>query len=135
MSHTPGPWTTKANGYRNQMTIEPCIGAVYGAGEELKAPDRQLEECLEHYRKLAEKNEQLDRKVVSLEASQTRWVKCSERLPEKEGKYVVLIAEDGIISTMQCTWYCSGKFRGWLFNKYNNQKIIAWLENVPEFKP
>lgn len=98
-------------------------------------PDRQLEECLEHYRKLAEKNEQLDRKVVSLEASQTRWVKCSERLPEKEGKYVVLIAEDGIISTMQCTWYCSGKFRGWLFNKYNNQKIIAWLENVPEFKP
>ncbi len=42
VSHTPGPWTTKANGYRNQMTIEPCIGAVYGAGEELKANARLI---------------------------------------------------------------------------------------------
>jgi hypothetical protein len=41
--HTPGPWTVGGpNGYLNQIQIEPAIGAVYGAGEELKANARLI---------------------------------------------------------------------------------------------
>lgn len=42
MNHTPGPWTVEKNGYLNQLGIEPCIGAVYGAGEELNANARLI---------------------------------------------------------------------------------------------
>ena len=35
---TPGPWVVGgATAFVNQLSIEPCIGAVYGAGEEVKA--------------------------------------------------------------------------------------------------
>ena len=38
MSHTPGPWAIgKPTEYINQVKIEPTIGIVYGAGEEVKA--------------------------------------------------------------------------------------------------
>ena len=36
--HTPGPWSIgKPTEYINQIKIEPTIGLVYGAGEEVKA--------------------------------------------------------------------------------------------------
>lgn len=36
--HTLGPWRVGAGtGLQNQVAIEPCIGAVYGAGGELIA--------------------------------------------------------------------------------------------------
>ena len=35
---TPGPWYVGGNGgFINQLQIEPTIGCVYGAGDELKA--------------------------------------------------------------------------------------------------
>jgi hypothetical protein len=36
--HTPGPWFVGGKtGYQNQLKIEPTIGVVYGAGEQLQA--------------------------------------------------------------------------------------------------
>jgi len=36
--HTPGPWSVGApTGLVNQISIQPCIGVVYGAGNEIKA--------------------------------------------------------------------------------------------------
>jgi hypothetical protein len=38
---THGPWRVGGpNGYRNQLGIDPTIGAVYGAGAELEANAR-----------------------------------------------------------------------------------------------
>lgn len=37
-THTPGPWSVGApTGLVNQISILPCIGVVYGAGDEIKA--------------------------------------------------------------------------------------------------
>lgn len=37
-AHTPGPWSVGApTGLVNQISIQPCIGVVYGAGDEIKA--------------------------------------------------------------------------------------------------
>lgn len=36
--HTPAPWTVgDSGGYLNQLKINPTIGVVYGAGEEIQA--------------------------------------------------------------------------------------------------
>lgn len=36
--HTAGPWSVGApTGLVNQISILPCIGVVYGAGDEIKA--------------------------------------------------------------------------------------------------
>lgn len=41
--HTPGPWRVGGpTEFINQVTIEPAIGCVYGAGEELKANARLI---------------------------------------------------------------------------------------------
>lgn len=38
MSHTPGPWRVGGpTGLVNQVSIEPSIGCVYGAAEEVQA--------------------------------------------------------------------------------------------------
>ena len=38
MTHTKGPWSVRMpTEFLNQAAIEPCIGCVYGAGEELRA--------------------------------------------------------------------------------------------------
>ena len=58
-------------------------------------------------------------KINSLEASQTRWVKCSERLPEKAGYY-----------------FTSARWVRWFQPDYQEwEGVRAWLENVPEFVP
>lgn len=39
--HTPGPWSVgDSTGRMNQVAIEPTIGCVYGAGDEVKANAR-----------------------------------------------------------------------------------------------
>ena len=62
-AHTPGPWSVGApTGLVNQISIQPCIGVVYGAGDEIKAnaaliaaaPDmyavlRELAECSQYW--------------------------------------------------------------------------------------
>ncbi len=43
VSHTPGPWKVGGKtGYLNQLAIEPSIGCVYGAGEEVQANARLI---------------------------------------------------------------------------------------------
>ena len=61
----------------------------------------------------------LKTKLADLEASQTRWVKCSERLPEKVGYY-----------------FTSARWVRWFQPDYQEwEGVRAWLENVPEFVP
>ena len=41
--HTPGPWSVgNPTGFRNQISIEPAIGCVYGAGDEIAANARLI---------------------------------------------------------------------------------------------
>ena len=63
--------------------------------------------------------EALKAKLASLEASQARWVKCSERLPEKMGYYIT--------SGWVIRWF-QPDFIEW-------KGVVAWLENVPEYVP
>ena len=81
----------------------------------------------------------LKTKLADLEASQARWVKCSERLPtKKEGEYFCVI--QGRILDEVHTDFCIGGLSdsGDLLPTEPvapQWKIIAWLENVPEYKP
>lgn len=41
--HTPGPWSVGGSTeYINQLRIEPTIGIVFGAGDEIKANARLI---------------------------------------------------------------------------------------------
>ena len=71
--------------------------------------------------------------------TQSRWVKCSERLPtKKEGEYFCVI--QGRILDEVHTDFCIGGLSdsGDLLPTEPvapQWKIIAWLENVPEYAP
>ncbi len=83
--------------------------------------------------------EALKANLASLEASQVRWVKCSERLPtKKEGEYFCIL--QGRILDEVHTDFCIGGLTdsGELLPTEPvapQWKIIAWLENVPEYAP
>ena len=81
---------------------------------------------------------------VPPEATQTRWIKCSERIPKEvnapENPYVTVVNvkhKDEIISrgTVLCDLHDGNLIpigpgflpKGW--------EIVAWLENLPEFVP
>jgi hypothetical protein len=58
--HTPGPWTVgDSGGYLNQMKIEPAIGVVYGAGEEIQANAHLIAAAPELLEALQELKEEL----------------------------------------------------------------------------
>lgn len=61
------------------------------------------------------------------EATQTRWVKCSERMPEKAGEYLFVRISDGEVFQEVVWWDARPgmKYQMW----------DAWLENVPEIVP
>lgn len=86
--------------------------------------------------------------VEELKAKQTRWVKCSERLPVPSGGPSGGITEDEV-------YLCAteGTINGKLlygviiagvsneillpvdYPMASNWKIVAWLENIPEYIP
>ena len=94
------------------MTDEPMTGDCF---DEEHDP---LSDCLEHYTKLQKEYDALKAKLADLEASQTRWVQCSERLPEKAGYYLT--------SARWVRWF-QPDFLVW-------DGVVAWLENVPKFE-
>lgn len=81
-------------------------------------------------------NEKLKARVAELEATQTRWVKCSERMPEHSelpGRRRHLLIDDRgkhWLGTGFGEWFVFGLKPG---DAYPN--IVAWLENVPEYVP
>ena len=81
----------------------------------------------------------LDARIKKLESWKIGWVKCSERLPtKKEGEYFCVI--QGRILDEVHTDFCIGGLSdsGDLLPTEPvapQWKIIAWLENVPEFVP
>ena len=131
------------------MTDEPMTGDCF---DEEHDP---LSDCLEHYTKLQKEYDALkakleyaeariallsrlgdgsdeaiaqrDAKIADIEASQTRWVKCSERMPEKAGEYLFVRISDGEVFQEVVWWDARPgmKYQMW----------DAWLENVPEIVP
>ena len=71
-------------------------------------------------------------RVEELEATQTRWVPCSERMPP---------SEEVVLCTLQNEPNDPLYIDLIIFNKDGEPKIdgygniLAWLENVPEFVP
>ena len=52
-AHTPGPWSVGApTGLVNQISIQPCIGVVYGAGDEIAANARLISAAPDMYEAL-----------------------------------------------------------------------------------
>lgn len=82
-------------------------GEIISIGEWVRAEDAERIE------------QERDALKAKIEASQTRWVKCSERLPQKVGYYFT--------SARQVRWFHTD-FLVW-------DGVVAWLENVPEFVP
>ena len=71
------------------------------------------------------------KQIEELEATQTRWVKCSERMPPKPGQYFIL---EKIHTTAGLRLAVAmGKTEGWI--THDRDDVVAWLENVPEFVP
>lgn len=60
------------------------------------------------------------------EKSANRWIPCSERLPEKDGKYLVTHRKFG---KLEATWniFYGGDHASWLWN----DEIVAWMP-LPE---
>ena len=74
----------------------------------------------------------------TLKATQTRWVKCSERMPEKVGSYIVKIwwATTSEYTTSLIFFYgysYETSMAG--FGLPKDGKVVAWLENVPKYAP
>ena len=73
------------------------------------------------------------RDVISkLEATQTRWVKCSERTPLTPGYYIVAVSEN---STGPATALAHWSVGAQLWRSYYSDAVVAWLENVPKYAP
>lgn len=54
-AHTTGPWSVGApTGLVNQISIQPCIGVVYGAGDEIAANARLISAAPDMYAVLRE---------------------------------------------------------------------------------
>ncbi len=66
------------------------------------------------------------------EATQTRWVKCSERTPLTPGYYIVAVSEN---STGPATALAHWSVGAQLWTSYYSDAVVAWLENVPEYVP
>lgn len=149
------------------MTDEPMTGDCF---DEEHDP---LSDCLEHYTKLQKEYDALkakleyaeariallsrlgdgsdeaiaqrDAKIADIEASQTRWVKCSERMPtivnQPEFAYITIVhvkskQEELLSMGMVLCDLQDGKLipagpgflpLGW--------EVVAWLGNVPRYEP
>jgi len=76
--HTPGPWTVgEGTGYRNQIAIEPTIGCVYGAGENVKANARLVAAAPDLLEALKGVVRVADRKTVEFDAARAAIAKAS----------------------------------------------------------
>lgn len=74
---------------------------------------------------------ELSNQIMELEAAQTRWVKCSERMPHKPGQYFIL--EKSHTTTGMRLGVAMGKTEGWL--THDRDDVVAWLDNVPKYEP
>ena len=81
----------------------------------------------EYSRRAEEEIAALKAKLASLETSQARWVKCSERMPEKAGECLFVRISDGEVFQELVWWDARPGMKYQMWN--------AWLENVPEYVP
>jgi hypothetical protein len=67
--------------------------------------------------------------VKEMESTQVRWVKCEERMPEKDGRYLCAMDLGGLnLHILRLgVWREDGI--------YGSPWPVAWLENVPEYLP
>lgn len=86
----------------------------------LKVEASYIEEDVGHGKEILEA---YDMAIEALE--QTRWIPCSERLPENEGVYLVTFK----LSFMNFIEVCTFTKAGW--NKVGYDEVIAWMP-LPE---
>lgn len=65
------------------------------------------------------------------EQKQTRWVKCSERLPTSCKDVPVLVEADGR-PTLEVGYVVYGRWKE-IHCRTNLLNVVAWLENMPEY--
>ena len=64
--------------------------------------------------------------ILQLPSAQPRWIPCSERLPEKDGRYLVTCTKWGAWAVDWNIW-CNDPKPSWLWE----QSVIAWM-SLPE---
>lgn len=100
-------------------------------GEMTKIPSQ----CAEEHRQLAEWLKELKRvrelpwlKELKRLREQTRWIPCSERLPEEDGRFLVFLPDRN--GTFMCADFLGGQ---WYQDDYEctSSHVIAWMP-LPE---
>ena len=61
----------------------------------------------------------------------SKWIPCSERLPEEDGEYLAWIRYDGHEFMTIEDFECSGLLAQWNFKGRNDDEVIAWMP-LPE---
>jgi len=86
-----------------------------------------IKEHLANYQMCAEEHKQIAEWLKELKRlrEQLRWIPVSERLPEKDGVYLVIVENDDQIRYSKTIWY--REHQSWLAR----QKVIAWM-SLPE---
>lgn len=72
--------------------------------------------------------------LVACEAlDKSKWIPCSERLPENENKYYLVCHHYGIFDILKyCEgWNCARLLSGGVQKRYEMHDIAAWME-LPE---
>ena len=64
-----------------------------------------------------------------------KWIPCSERLPEKEGNYIVTAMYMGVTSMIYCDgWNCFRNEYGEVVRKHEIDTVIAWMPFPDAYK-
>lgn len=94
--------------------------------------------CAEEHEQLAEWLKELKRvreqpwlKELKRLREQTRWIPCSERLPEEDGRFLVFLPDRK--GTFMCADFLSGK---WYPDDYEctSNHVIAWMPLPKPYK-
>ena len=64
---------------------------------------------------------------------ETRWIKCSERMPASANDVPVMV-EDGGQYSMEVGYAVYGEWKE-VYHHTDLMNVVAWLENVPEYVP
>ena len=91
---------------------------------------KQIPQCGDKEYTADEEYEAYQGAIDALE--QTTWIPCSERLPEKDGQYLVTVKNlTGYEQLCNDVFECEFFGKDWIFKGWKDNRVIAWMP-LPE---